>query len=320
MRVCVYCGSESFKPLLDGVTDRLGVVKGARSFVKCLQCGSARLEPMPAPEELAAFYPPVYGLGRNAGGSNPLSSFLRSLEMMFLFGPVYRRNVRMLKSCGAHGGRLLDVGCGSGHQTVWFKKSGFDVVGADFAEGTREWMAEAHDIEAVSCDLSQMQGIFKKESFDVITAFHVIEHMIDPLDFIITLKELLVPGGRILLSMPLADSVQADMFGAGWGAFREAPRHVNIPSAGGMRALLERAGFGGVVMKPDHLFYIAGSAFASLSESLSMTSSYSSRSGLSLLLRRLAGVFLAGLYLPIAVYEACGERYSMGVVLGQKGS
>jgi SAM-dependent methyltransferase len=320
MTRCAYCGSESFKPLLDGVTDRLGVVKGSRSFLKCLQCGSARLDPMPAPDELSSFYPPVYGLGRNAAGSSSLSGLLRSLEMIFLFGPVYRRNVRMLKSGGVKSGRLFDVGCGSGYQSACFKENGFDVTGADFAEGTREWMAEAHGIEAVSCDISRMKGLFKKESFDVITAFHVIEHMIDPLGFITTLKELLVPGGRIMLTMPLADSVQADMFGARWGAFREAPRHVNIPSESGVRALLERAGFGGVVVRPDHIFYIAGSGFASLSESLSMTTSYSSRSGLSLLLRRLAGVVLAGLYLPIAVYEVIGGRYSMGVASGVKGS
>ena len=314
MNICGYCGNTSFSPFVAGVTDRLGVVDGEYSFVKCAECGSGWLDPLPSPDRISAFYPRMYGLGKGAD-ERPLMS---AVELALWFGPVYRRNARLLEQRVGRDKSVLDVGCGSGYQAACFKRRGFNVTGIDFAEGTREWMDRQHGIEAYSCGVNEMPVALSDRKFDVITAFHVVEHMLDPNEFLSGLISRLNPNGAIFMSMPLADSLQARAFGRKWGAFREAPRHVSLPSKKGISVLFEKHGLNDVRVRPDHIYYVAGSAFASLLSSLSMTTSYGKNKGLSLVMRRLFGAALAACYLPVACCEVMGRNYSMGLAFGRR--
>jgi len=318
MRPCGYCGNSSFSPLVSGVTDRLGEVKGEFSFVRCTRCESAWLDPLPEPDQLASFYPKIYGLGKEVDKRSTITSLMSALELALWFGPVYNRNARILSKRCDEQGDLLEVGCGSGYQAASFKRRGFNVTAVDFAEKTGEWMMAKHGIQAHSCDVSQIPEVLADSQFDAVTASHVIEHMLDPGEFIKILSGRLRSGGEVFLTMPLVDSFQARIFGKHWGAFREAPRHVNMPSKRGLSALFEKAGLESIVLKPDHVYYVAGSAFASLSSSLSMTSSYGAKSAFVSAVKRFIGAGLAACYLPAACLEVLGDSYSMGLVIGRK--
>ena len=318
MRPCGYCGNSSFTPLVSGVTDRLGEVKGEFSFVSCTRCESAWLDPLPEPDQLSSFYPKIYGLGKEVDKQSAITSLMSSLELALWFGPVYKRNARILSARCDTKSELLEVGCGSGYQAASFKRRGFDVTGVDFAEGTGDWMMTKHGVQGYSCDVAAIPEVLAGREFDAVTASHVIEHMLDPRDFVRTLMGRLRSGGQVFLAMPLVDSFQARVFGKHWGAFREAPRHVNMPSKRGLSLLFEEAGLEAIVLKPDHVYYMAGSAFASLSSSLSMTSSYGAKSAFVSAFKRFIGAGLAACYLPAACIEALGKNYSMGLIVGRK--
>ena len=318
MKPCGYCGSSSMNPFLSGVTDRLRQDSGSYSFVACQGCGSSWLEPLPSPQEIEAAYPEVYGLGKGGALKSPLARALQALELALWLNPVYRRNVRILSRFhGAGQGELLDVGCGSGYQTACFKAAGWKVTGLDFAPGAGRMMKERHGIEAFECNASNMAEVLGDRQFDVITLFHVIEHAPDPDTLISGVCRHLRRGGTIFLSAPLAGSIQAALFGRHWGAYREAPRHVSLPSASGLMRLLERQGFSGITYKPDHVFYVAGSALVSLVSSLTMTSSYG-RSGFAAAVKRVVGAGLAISYMPAAFIETFSRRCSLGLVLGRR--
>ena len=99
--------------------------------------------------------------------------------------------------------RLLDIGCGAGVATEALARRGFSVLGLD-AAGEAIEAARSH---AVGQDLPLAYRVGSAEDllapgqrFPVITALEVIEHVSDPVTFLGTLRDLLIPGGRLFLS------------------------------------------------------------------------------------------------------------------------
>jgi hypothetical protein len=58
--VCLFCGSAALAPLYEGIRDHYGVDPGIRRFLRCRDCGSAILDPLPSPEDLTALYSSDY--------------------------------------------------------------------------------------------------------------------------------------------------------------------------------------------------------------------------------------------------------------------
>ncbi len=98
------------------------------------------------------------------------------------------------------GKKLLDFGAGLGFFAEYARGNGFDVTGVDISDYCVEYMTNKLNIKAVKSD----QSFFEKEteSFDVITAFYVIEHLYDFEKFVFGIKTLLNSGGVIALSTP----------------------------------------------------------------------------------------------------------------------
>jgi len=77
---CFFCGSERLRPWLDGIRDRLGYVPGSWSFLRCGDCGSAILTPMPRPEIIADLYPEVYSFRTDFKSGGQLKQAIASFE------------------------------------------------------------------------------------------------------------------------------------------------------------------------------------------------------------------------------------------------
>jgi SAM-dependent methyltransferase len=108
-----------------------------------------------------------------------------------------------LRDMPAPGGRLLDVGCGTGAFLSAARDAGYEVTGIDFAEdvvqfaGSRFGLDSVHAVSLESFAAQQDPG-----SFDVITLFEVLEHQGDPTAFMASIKRLLRPQGFVVLSVP----------------------------------------------------------------------------------------------------------------------
>jgi SAM-dependent methyltransferase len=79
-------------------------------------------------------------------------------------------------------------------------------------------------------------------SFDAACAFHVVEHLDDPLPALQTVHAALRPGGHMLVEVPNAESAAARRRGAAWQPL-DLPFHVGHHGPRSLRTLLERAGF-----------------------------------------------------------------------------
>jgi SAM-dependent methyltransferase len=319
---CLYCGGRDLDPLYSGVRDRLGHVPGERTFRRCRTCGSAVLDPLPRTDELAAFYPPVYSFTTELGGQSRVKRFLAALEYRLFFGPQYTAQTRrVMRACGwrrGDGRRLLDVGCGRGLRLLEFRKLGFDVHGLDVQPDVVRFLREELKIPAEVADVSEIGKFHPPGSFDLVTAFFLIEHIPDVRGAFAAVFELLKPGGWVAAAVPFRDAPQAGWFGANWINATEAPRHLSLPTRAGMTAVCKAVGFERVEIVPDSVLNCAGQVASSALPGASLTHAYG-KGGLLPFARRAVGAGVMAAAVPwCAVENYALGRPSLGIALARK--
>lgn len=98
--------------------------------------------------------------------------------------------------------RLLDIGCGSGHFLAMARERGFEVCGIEPAPTSADYARQQHGLSIMSEDVLQVD--LQAESFDVVTAWDVIEHVPDPQAALRKCVSWLRPGGIMALRFPSA--------------------------------------------------------------------------------------------------------------------
>ena len=144
-----------------------------------------------------------------------------------LFDKVYqivkrhtlKKKVMLLDSFVTEEKTVLDVGAGTGDFLQTCKKNHWKVEGVEPSEKARE-IAKSKNI-ILKKDLS----FFKGQKFDVITLWHVLEHVENLETYTQSLKELLKENGRLLIAVPNYKSFDARYYAAFWAAF-DVPRHL----------------------------------------------------------------------------------------------
>lgn len=113
------------------------------------------------------------------------------------------------------GRRLLDVGAGSGKLVRFLRTKGIDAQGIEPSRALFERFLS--DDGAFTCaTLDELQAAAALHTFDIITAFDVIEHVADPDGFLQHAAALLAPGGLFFVSTPDVDSLAARAFRRRW--------------------------------------------------------------------------------------------------------
>jgi 2-polyprenyl-3-methyl-5-hydroxy-6-metoxy-1,4-benzoquinol methylase len=112
------------------------------------------------------------------------------------------------------GKRLLDVGAGSGKLVRFLREQGVEAHGIEPSSALFDrFLSGAPSFTAATLD--QFLAL-NPRSFDIVTAFDVIEHVPDPAGFLGAAAAFLEPGGTLFVSTPDVDSVTARAFGRRW--------------------------------------------------------------------------------------------------------
>ena len=94
------------------------------------------------------------------------------------------------------GRRMLDIGCALGIITQWFSSLGYEAVGLDISEVVH--LAKSSKLEFVLSDA--LSPPLHPSSFDLVVAFFVIEHLTDPIRFVLITRELLKDEGFLIIT------------------------------------------------------------------------------------------------------------------------
>jgi len=256
---CFVCGGNDADPVW-ATPDRAFAVPGFYTVARCRRCGFLYQRPRVRDEHLAACYPDHYPRHQEPSPRLPLKGSKgrqRAARWALASGLGYEafrdarvspltrvRAWRMLRriqwSCppwiGA--GRYLDVGCGSGGSLGVARALGWRVTGIEMDDAAatlaRRFTSELHvgDI---------MTAPFEPGRFDVVTAFHVVEHVPDPIAVAGRMLEWLAPGGLLIIEVPNAGGLGARLFGRAWAGL-ELPRHLSHFTPATLETVIERAG------------------------------------------------------------------------------
>jgi 2-polyprenyl-3-methyl-5-hydroxy-6-metoxy-1,4-benzoquinol methylase len=135
---------------------------------------------------------------------------------------------------------LLELGAAAGYFLAEARTVGFDVVGIEPTDNAAVAAREQFGLEVLQGFAEEID--LPAATFDAVCAWHVLEHISEPLRVIERVREWVAPGGHLFLEVPNIASVQASRRGAGW-AMLFPEHHVAHYSPTSLRALLERAGF-----------------------------------------------------------------------------
>ena len=216
------------------------------TYLECASCGC--LELLSPPVDLSAYYPSNY-YSKARGQGEMWLRFLVSpsisrywLGRMSPVGYVLgrgRQRPPVLEWLGRHGvqkgAQLLDVGSGAGQLLLFLRGMGFGrLLGIDPFINTD--LRFPGGIAVLKRRLSEVSG-----TFDFIVFNHSFEHMKPPLEVLSQARSLLAPGGRVIISTPIASSFAWREYGLNWVQL-DAPRHLFIPSVKSLEILARQAG------------------------------------------------------------------------------
>lgn len=136
----------------------------------------------------------------------------------FVKGIALKRKTKLISKY-QNRGALLDLGAGTGDFLNAAKADGWQVTGVEPSEKARE-IADGKNLTLYP-DTANLPD----HSFDVITMWHVLEHVPDVNRQIVELKRLLKPAGTIVVAVPNFKSYDANYYGEYWAAY-DVPRHL----------------------------------------------------------------------------------------------
>ena len=269
VETCHVCSARG-EPLYQRLRDRLFSAPGEWDLKKCSnpQCGLVWLDPMPIEEDIVKAYrtyythqdnrlPPStllrrayrrvtagYLAGKYGYQVGNTSQLVRLLGRMLYLHPGRRASLdaHVFYLAAQHGGRLLEVGCGSGAALKGMQELGWNVEGVDFdVNSVRN--ARSKGLTVHHGDLFGKQ--YQDNTFDAIVMSHVIEHVHDPLRLLQECYRILKQGGQLVVLTPNINSFGHWIYGADWRGL-EPPRHLHLFNFSSLSSLALRAKFDGV--------------------------------------------------------------------------
>lgn len=186
---CNLCHSREAILLSD--RDRHG---GPLLSVMCKGCGLVRTDPMPDQETIDTFYREHYRHDYKGRWTPSRRHILRS-------GLVALDRLRRLPQFTSHTRRALDIGAGGGEFAYLLERArGFDVTGVEPNRGYAEHAARSLEIDVRNETLYTARiGIGE---FDLVTVYHVLEHLRDPVASLSRIRSWLRPGGLMVVEVP----------------------------------------------------------------------------------------------------------------------
>ncbi len=254
-RPCPACGRDKFVFCFEDINRREGLpFSGA--YVRCLRCRTIWLNPAPGWGSIEPLYEQIY---LHASRKMHLTSEeLRSLEDVHPISPkpthttsLLRKTLRLINGAlrghphdlpeeKGNGRWILDFGCADGWKLIrWFQR-GWRVAGIDVNWHAIEVARRLFPDGEFYC--GEVTELNVRRQFHAVRADNVLEHVMEPRRALSALHGMMVPGGRIYIYVPNADSLSLILFQR-YSISCWVPIHLTLFTQKGLRTLLQEVGF-----------------------------------------------------------------------------
>lgn len=243
---CPACEHTSYSPFLS--CKDYTVSDETFNLVKCTRCGFLMTNPRPEEDQLPKYYQSEGYISHTNKSLNLIDSVYRvarRFTLQWKYNIVQKHSVQKPSS-------LLDFGCGTGDFLLECKNRGMTISGVEPSLRARDDAGRKTGKE-VTVSLNQVVG-----KFDVITLWHVLEHIPDPEGTLLELKHRLQEEGTLFVAVPNYRSKDARSYGAHWAGF-DVPRHLWHFSKDTLDKLLSRVNLNIVQITPMPLdaYYVS---------------------------------------------------------------
>ena len=210
--------------------------KGVWDFVRCAGCSLVALSPLPTLDELTAYHDASY---RDGG----YATFAAASDVRAAIARTHLNQVRP----HAPSGPWLDVGCSTGGFVAAAVAAG---VAAEGLELSSVAVAEARR-RGLRVHQGAVEHFTPSTPLAVVTAFDVIEHLVDPVGFARQVRAWLRADGILALTLPNIASFAARLMGSSW-FYYVGPDHVHYFTPTTIRRLLDLAGYRDITVRPAY--------------------------------------------------------------------
>ena len=174
-------------------------------------------QPQPSEDKLGDYYESEDYISHTDAKRNLFEKVYHFIKSIAL-----KRKLNLINSFGSEQKKLLDVGCGTGDFLKVAKDNQWTVSGIEPNNSAREIANTKSNNSVFGIDHLLK---FESNSFDVITLWHVLEHLPKLESHIAIFESLLKPNGRLVIAVPNYKSYDASHYKNFWAAF-DAPRHL----------------------------------------------------------------------------------------------
>lgn len=219
------------------------------NVVRCEHCGFLFLNPRPDKSEIAPYYKSESYFSHSDGRKGLIAKMyqiVRHFNIRNKYNLIYKYKKY---------GKILDIGCGTGDVLAYFSTKSWNVEGIEPDADARAVAEKKNHL--IIHNESEINNL-PDASFDVITMWHVMEHVHNLEERMETVRRLIKPDGVFIFSVPICDSWDAQHYGQYWAAW-DVPRHLYHFSQTTAQLLAENHRFELVQVEPMKFdaYYIA---------------------------------------------------------------
>jgi 2-polyprenyl-3-methyl-5-hydroxy-6-metoxy-1,4-benzoquinol methylase len=229
---CPICEMEVLEPFLN-VTDYF-LTKEQFTIVNCKNCGFRFTNPRPQQSKLSDYYKSVEYISHSnnkKGITNKIYHLIRNHN--------HKKKFSLIKKYSNNGKSILDIGCATGEFLNFFKQRGWKTTGVEPGVEAGKFAKEQYNLDVY--DEREIIN-FADKSYDVITMWHVLEHVPSLNERMKEISRLINENGILVIAVPNSNSYDAKYYKNFWAAY-DVPRHLYHFTKETLLLLIEKHGF-----------------------------------------------------------------------------
>jgi 2-polyprenyl-3-methyl-5-hydroxy-6-metoxy-1,4-benzoquinol methylase len=218
LQSCPLCFSTNFDLYIQ--TQDYFLTQEKFEIVKCKHCGLLLTHPKPLLNNMPAYYQSDEYISHNTRKLNIKTILYKWARKISVSNKI--QIIKKFIPDNFTSNKLLDIGCGTGYFLKHAQKNGFECTGYEPIDEARQQAVNANP----NISIYSREEFYKyPKQFNVITLWHVLEHLYALTDDLQRIADLLTKNGLLVIAVPNYKSYDAQYYGSYWAAY-DVPRHL----------------------------------------------------------------------------------------------